>query len=125
MDAATPPGVVLMSNLFLSSAPITPSASSRVTALSAGSFSFASYIRNDTCYVKIDQDHINRIVVHKINVNFVKNIITKFSLFSCIESTLYKNKTLFISFVTLLHSSPTLYKNKTLFISFIKNKSYR
>ncbi|WVY98624.1 hypothetical protein V8G54_030775 [Vigna mungo] len=47
MDAATPPGVVFMSNLFLSSAPITPSASSRVTALSPGSFSLASVKTSD------------------------------------------------------------------------------
>lgn len=43
IEAATPPGVVLISGLFLISAPITPSASSRVTALSAGNFSVASY----------------------------------------------------------------------------------
>lgn len=42
-EAATPPGRVHKFGSFLSSAPITPSASLRVTGLSDGNFELASY----------------------------------------------------------------------------------
>ena len=41
IDVATPPGNVVMLGLFLNSAPTTPSASCRVTALSFGNFAAA------------------------------------------------------------------------------------